>query len=47
MKFNNRIIIPIIMKLVKIISFNAVTPFLQKIKHEKIGKDNLSPILSI
>ena len=46
MKFNNRIIIPIIMKLVKIISFNTVTPF-AKIKHDKIGKDNISPILSI
>lgn len=35
------------MKLVKIISFNTVTPFLQKIKHDKIGKDNIPPILSI
>jgi len=43
---NNRIINPIIMKLVNIISFNAVTPFWRKIKHNKIGKSNNVPILS-
>ncbi|OUB40922.1 hypothetical protein BK740_19010 [Bacillus thuringiensis serovar argentinensis] len=47
MKFNNRIISTIIMKLVKIISFNALTPFLRKIKHDKIGKSNNVPILSV